>query len=165
MNIVQNDWCTIRWTSGGQFHNLPLSPLLPPEMGDTVDEGWSMPRQEERGGRTTRGKILTSTIILHCIISYRLDRVLLDETIRAWTEELIVSWRRTATRSRSIVECENKISIGRKCFFTFYEYWSLFLFSSFFFFFFFSPMHDDRVENLRGELSVAKLSAQYQICT
>ena len=56
----------------------------PPRKWETPSTGVdSMTRREERGGRTTRGKILTSTIILHCIISFRLDRVLLDETIRA----------------------------------------------------------------------------------
>lgn len=97
MNIVQSDWCTISWTSGGQFHG--------PEMGDSVDEVGRLvaARRTRRSNRERKDTYEYDNTTLYNLV--RFGRVLLDETIRARTEELIVSWRRTAHdrgRSRNV---------------------------------------------------------------
>ena len=164
MNIVQNDWCTINWTSGGQFRNLPLSP--PPEMGDSVDEGWSMPRQEERGGRMTRGKDTyeyDNTTLYNLVSAWPRSPRRDDSSVNRGTDRFLTTDCDTIAADRGMWEQD----LDRKEVFL-YIFTNTDVFFFFLFrvsFFFFSPMHDDRVENFRGELSVAKLSAQYQICT
>ena len=68
MNIVQNDWCTISWISDGQFH-WPS----PPEMGDSVDEGWF----DDASGRTRRSNDERKD-------TYEYDNTTLYNLVSAW---------------------------------------------------------------------------------